>query len=403
MIAKGKSISHGTSAINYSMTKDKSKLISIWGMSEVLHIIEEPKAYSLANAMIAHQNIWRRSGKTIPQKSFFRFEVSPSADESKNFTTKDWQQLAYQFIKNFDEKTSECSSSKKRGKRLQDCQIAVVLHRDTSTPHLHIIVNRVTSDGSIIGAHNVGKRAMDAANIINKEKGWMLSRDVGNKRKQRIHSDALDILKSMGKFEVKVYFEQMRAKGYTINAKRDSRGKYVAYSIGDGRACFQSSKLGYGRDLTLSRIETTWNKLHVVSIKQRGKVEYIYTTDYNARIPFSIPMELDDIIQKNIIVPDEEWDDDDLDDGEEWEEELADRPRVARAAAAMLIGLMLPNGYDGVVAATGGGGVHGELTRWDGLEQPTKDTYIQRAKQAAIDASNYYRPNRKSKNCNRRR
>ena len=36
MIAKGKSISHGTSAINYSMAKDKSKLISIWGMSEVL-------------------------------------------------------------------------------------------------------------------------------------------------------------------------------------------------------------------------------------------------------------------------------------------------------------------------------------------------------------------------------
>ncbi len=140
----------------------------------------------------------------------------------------------------------------------------------------------------------------------------------------------------------------------------------------------------------------------VLAIIQTPKVSYTYTTDYQAKIPFEIPKILDDVMQEEIDVPDELYNDSDLDWDEEWDYELADRPRVARGAAAILVGLMLPSGNDGPAVGGGGGGVQDELSRWDGLPAERQDEYIRCARRAAEQASEYYRPQKVSKRRGRR-
>ena len=246
-------------------------------------------------------------------------------------------------------------------------------------------------DGKLTNAWQCKNKSIAAANAIAKVHGWSLASDVKPLMKNEIRNEAMEVLANMEKFDIKDFFAIMRARGYIIQ-DRWSKGKCVGYSIGkEADVLFKSSQLT-GRDLMPSRIEETWKRLHATPM-----VSYIYTTDYEGKIPFGIPKPLDDVINKEIEVPDELYDDDDLDDGEEWDYELADRSRVARGAAAILVNLMLPNGCDGTAVGGGGGGVQDELSRWDGLPAERQDEYIRCARKAAEQASEYYRPQKVSK------
>ncbi len=101
----------------------------------------------------------------------------------------------------------------------------------------------------------------------------------GAERKNRIHKDAIDVLACMNKFNLERYFEGMRSRGWIIDAKYDSKGICRGYSIGErlfkadgslsSTILVQSSKLGFGRDLMVSKLQGTWNRLHRPQI-QRG-------------------------------------------------------------------------------------------------------------------------------------
>ena len=368
---------HGGDAINYDMEKDKARLIK-------LHFLEgtsfgfSPSPDSVYQQMKLHQVL---SGKKC-KDPFFRIEVCPSVDESKNWTMKDWQKLC-------DDTIIQLA---KQGIDLRNTQLICVLHRDTDKWHLHIVANRVAMDDCVINAWQCKNKAHAAADTIAKERGWKLASETKKPvRKSKIRQDALNILSSMEKFDMREFFNRMRARGYIID-DRWARGKCVGYSIGEDKEVMFKSSTITGRDLMPSRIEETWKKLHATPM-----VTYEYTTDYGGKIPFSVPKEIDSVIQEHIEVPEEIWDDDDLNWDEDWDDELADRQVVASGAAAILVGLMRPDGTDGSSVGSGGGGVHGELSRWDGLETAAKDDYIMRARQAASLSSEYYRPRKVSK------
>ena len=86
----------------------------------------------------------------------------------------------------------------------------------------------------------------------------------------------------MNKFNLERYFEGMRSRGWIIDAKYDSKGICRGYSVGErlfkvdgslsSTILVQSSKLGFGRDLMVSKLQGTWNILHRPQIQRIDNV-----------------------------------------------------------------------------------------------------------------------------------
>lgn len=369
------SSSHGAGVISYAMNKEDAQLVKMQHLQYTSYGFP-PDDSSVYNQMVMHQKL---SGKKC-KEPFFRIEVCPPPDKTDDWSMGEWQQLC-------EETLAELA---RQGIDLRNSQLICCLHRDSGKLHLHIIANRIDMDGKLTNAWQCKNKSIAAANAIAKAHGWSLASDVKPRLKNEIRNEAMEVLANMEKFDIKDFFANMRARGYIIQ-DRWSKGKCVGYSIGkEADVLFKSSQLT-GRDLMPSRIEETWKRLHATPM-----VSYIYTTDYEGKIPFGIPKPLDDVINEEIEVPDELYDDSDLDWDEEWDYELVDRPRVARGAAAILLNLMLPNGSDGP-AVGGGGGVQDELSRWDGLPAERQDEYVKCARRAAEQASEYYRPQKVTK------
>lgn len=58
------------------------------------------------------------------------------------------------------------------------------------------------------------------------------------------------------------YELELTKRGYKVHLQRNDDGKVYGYSIKRGNSNYKSSVLGVGRNLTPSKIETTWAKLH---------------------------------------------------------------------------------------------------------------------------------------------
>lgn len=170
MIAKARSISHGSAMTNYATKHNRADLVltrnlgdgltplAMWGAMETIHQKYEPK--------------FRRKPVTKPT---LRMEVSPSLDETKGWTLKDWYNYAIRFLDEF-KKEVQAKEGRKRGKgkfNLDRAQIFACLHFDAKSgiPHLHILINRIDFDGNLMNDSFIGDSAVKAAHVINVECG----------------------------------------------------------------------------------------------------------------------------------------------------------------------------------------------------------------------------------------
>ena len=195
----------------------------------------------------------------------------------------DWLRLSNEFIRVFDSidlsgKTKRASS---KHTNLKNSQYIVALHRDSKSGilHLHIDANRVDMDGKINDSHKIGERAVMAANIINEKRGWIQSEEIGIHRRQEISNICIEILRSMEKFSWQQYEIELKKRGYKVHLQEKDGGGVYGYSIKRGNSIYKSSVLGIGRNLTPSKIETTWAKLH----SQKRKFESKEPTSRQAR------------------------------------------------------------------------------------------------------------------------
>ena len=101
-----------------------------------------------------------------------------------------------------------------------------------------------------------------AANIINERRGWVQSEEIGIRHKQEISNCCMEILRTMDKFSWRQYKMEMTKRGYKVHIQENGDGKVYGYSIKRGNSLYKSSVLGVGRNLTPSKIENTWAKLH---------------------------------------------------------------------------------------------------------------------------------------------
>ena len=270
MIAKARSISHGSISIDY---------ITRMGMAEIVKLNHLPKDVEVEAwwaHMQAHQMKFQyKRSKHRPMKNFMmRIEISPAREETEGFTLADWEKLAEDFIKAFDDidlskKTGRPSAA---GTNIANSQYVVSLHRDSKSGivHMHLDCNRIDMEGNVNDDHNIGIMATMAANEVTRQRGWVQAEQRSDENKERITLDCMNALKVMPRFSWDVYDQKLAAKGYDLKLRYDSKGVVRGYTVRKGNSIYKSSELGKGRNLMPSKIESTWRKLHpLVSTKNQ--------------------------------------------------------------------------------------------------------------------------------------
>lgn len=266
MIGKAASISHGINDIRYITGESRHK-----EHPELIYHVKD----NLLPCELDAQGIWdlMKAGAQM-KKNVIRMEISPAMEHTENFTTKDWQKLWDDFVREFDkiELTDENGKVYSHKTNIANSIYTVWLHyeSDSGIPHLHAAVCRKDRDGKTNNDHNIHIRTQEAAQNVALQRGWLTAAEIHRINADKIADDLMDILRAMPSWSWEDYAARIRAKGYTIMIRPGKKGPY-GYSIGKGKARFKASELGTGRKLTASRIEDTWNKLHSQSAVKSGQ------------------------------------------------------------------------------------------------------------------------------------
>ena len=285
MIAKAKSISHGSISIDYITRMGEAEIIAL------NHLPDDVESSSWYYQMMLHQRTSHSlvRGRAL-KNSMIRIEISPSPEESEGFTKKDWQQLVIDTLKAMDSINPSQKGGRKTGRtNLSNSQYVATLHRDSKSGilHLHIDVNRVNLDGNINDDSFIGKRAVMAANEVARQRGWIQAADKSLRNKQIISMDIYDVLRNMGAFSWDAYQSALKAKDYDVQIKRDSRNLVRSYTVRMGNSIYKASELGKGRNLTASRIEATWRRLHKEEVAKTSIITRRYDHPTSERVQSS--------------------------------------------------------------------------------------------------------------------
>ena len=258
MIAKAKSIAHGSISIDYITRLGEAEIIAL------NHLPDDVEPSSWYYQMMLHQQTSHRLARGRPLKnSIIRIEVSPSREESLNFTHRDWEKLVWDTLIAMDGINLSRKGRKTARTNLSNSQFVATLHRDSESGilHLHIDVNRIDMDSNINDDSFIGRRATMAANEVARQRGWIKAADKSNQNKKKISMDCYNVLRNMRSFNWAAYQSALAAKGYDVQIKRDHTNQVRGYTIRMGNSIYKASDLGKGRNLTASRIEATWRRL----------------------------------------------------------------------------------------------------------------------------------------------
>ena len=287
---------HAANAISYVLDKEKARKENKPVFLASNNIELNPltgKPYSPVEVLMDMQ-LQQATSKHRAENPFWRIELCPPKEECRDWTMEQWERFCKDCVKVLDstdyktevirdmdgypviDKRTGKPKTKVSGKHtmLAKSQYIVTVHFDTGKPHVHIVANRLTMDGQMQDTHKCKERAKMAADIIAERYGWVKAEERTNHRMERIHDAAMKVLKGMDTWEIETYFAEMRRNGFEVEPTYDSQGVCRGYSIGeklydlDGNysstVMYKASakKFGHGRDLTVSKLYGTWQKLH---------------------------------------------------------------------------------------------------------------------------------------------
>ena len=287
---------HAANAISYVLDKEKARKENKPVFLAANNIELNPltgKPYSPVEVLMDMQ-LQQATSKHRAENPFWRIELCPPKEECRDWTMEQWDRFCKDCVKVLDstdyktevirdmdgypviDKRTGKPKTKVSGKHtmLAKSQYIVTVHFDTGKPHVHIVANRLTMDGQMQDTHKCKERAKMAADIIAERYGWVKAEERTNHRMERIHDAAMKVLKGMDTWEIETYFAEMRRNGFEVEPTYDSQGVCRGYSIGeklydlDGNysstVMYKASakKFGHGRDLTVSKLYGTWQKLH---------------------------------------------------------------------------------------------------------------------------------------------
>ena len=262
MIAKAKSISHGINDIRYITGETENKEHP----ERIFHVRDNLLQPGLDATGIWESMKLAASGSPRVRNTVIRIELSPAPEHTKDFSLADWRKLWDEFVDEFDgiellDKNGKTYSPKTN---LKGSKGTVWLHEesDSGIPHLHGAYCRIDEDGRVNNDHDIHLRAQRAAERVDLKRGWTTARQVRETNIGQVNRDCMEVLQSMDSWSWNEYTARLRDKGYKILELRDGKKVLHGYALVKGNSSYKASKLGKGRNLTASRIEATWKKLH---------------------------------------------------------------------------------------------------------------------------------------------
>ena len=268
MIMLAKVVPYGGNAVRYALEKEKAKVVKVNHMPEGI----DPTAiwYMMKHHCQLHQQD-RTVGRSL-ERLMVQFVISPSEEEASNFTMKDWANLQDESLETLDSVGLIPKGMKKEVKtNFRNSMNVGGLHSDSKsgTLHLHMDCCRVDLDGNTNDVHDIHTRAMMAAEIINMRHGWKQPKEIRDMRREDIAKVCEDILQKLPEFDIAMYFNFLRSKGYEVKTKYDKNQKLVGYTVGKNASVFKASEIS--RRFMASQLEATWKKFHPEPTQVRVK------------------------------------------------------------------------------------------------------------------------------------
>lgn len=259
MIMLARVIPYGGNAVRYALEKEKAKVVKANHMPEGI----DPTAiwYMMKHHCQLHQQD-RTVGRKL-ERFITTFVISPSKEESANFKMDNWVNLGDEALETLDSVGLIPKGMKKEVKtNFRNSMNVSGLHSDSKsgTLHLHLDCCRVDLDGNTNDAHDIHKRAMMAAEIINMRHGWQQPLEIHDMRKEEIADFCEYTLQKMQEFDIDFYFKMLRMKGYDVTPRYDKSKQLVGYTISKNTSVFKASEIG--RKFMVSQLEATWKKFH---------------------------------------------------------------------------------------------------------------------------------------------
>ena len=259
MIMLAKVVSYGGNSVRYALEKENAKTVKANNMPDGL----DPTAIWY---MMKHHCQYHQAERTVGRKLerfMTTFVLSPSKEESANFTMEDWANLQDEALEVLDSVglTPNGFSNEIKTNFTNSMNVGG-LHSDSKsgTLHLHIDCCRVDMEGNTNDVHDIHLRAMKAAEIINMRHGWEQPQEIRNMRKVELAEDCEHTLKDMQQFNIDRYFNLLRMKGYEVKPRYDKQRKLVGYTVGKNASVFKASEIG--RKFMVSKIELCRNCTH---------------------------------------------------------------------------------------------------------------------------------------------
>ena len=268
MIMLAKVVPYGGNAVRYALDKEKAKVVKVNHMPEGI----DPTAiwYMMKHHCQLHQQD-RTVGRAL-ERLMVQFVISPSKEEAANFTMKEWADLQDESLETMDSLGLIPKGMEKEVKtNFRNSMNVGGLHSDSKsgTLHLHMDCCRVDLEGNTNDVHDIHRRAMMAAEIINMRHGWKQPQEIRDMRKKAIADFCEYTLQKMQEFDVDFYFKMLRMKGYEVTPRYDKSKKLVGYTIGKNASVFKASEIG--RRFMASQLEATWKKFHPEPTQVRVK------------------------------------------------------------------------------------------------------------------------------------
>ena len=268
MIMLARVVPYGGNAVRYALEKEKAKVVKVNHMPEGI----DPTAiwYMMKHHCQLHQQD-RTVGRKL-ERFMTTFVISPSKEEAENFTMNDWANLSDEALEVLDSVGLIPRGMKKEVKtNFRNSMNVAGLHSDSKsgTLHLHLDCCRVDLDGDTNDVHDIHKRAMMAAEIINMRHGWKQPQEIREMRKEEIADFCEYTLRNMQEFDIDFYFKMLRMKGYEVTPRYDRSKNLVGYTIGKNASVFKASEIG--RKFMASQLESTWKKLHPKPVQVKVK------------------------------------------------------------------------------------------------------------------------------------
>ena len=259
MIMLASVVPYGGNAVRYALEKEKAKLVKVNHMPKGI----DPTAiwYMMKHHCQLHQQD-RTVGRNL-ERLMVQFVISPSKEEAKDFSMKDWRNLQDESLDTLDSVGLIPRGMKQEVKtNFRNSMNVGGLHSDSKsgTLHLHMDCCRVDLDGNTNDVHDIHKRAMMAAEIINMRHGWKQPKEIRDIRREEIVDFCEYTLQKMQEFDIDFYFKILRMKGYEVTPRYDKGKKLVGYTIGKNASVFKASEVG--RRYMASQLEASWKKLH---------------------------------------------------------------------------------------------------------------------------------------------